>query len=78
MRVKLEMKKQRDTTTHDHCSCSNANHSTHTAEYVKLLYCVCLIKTCLFIQACKLVDFLLYNYFFKLTIFVWATELHAF
>ena len=49
MRVKLEMKKQRDTTGHDHCSCSNAvNHNAPTqlttvteyvvTEYVELLF----------------------------------------
>ena len=52
MRVKLEMKKQRDTGSHDHCSCSNANHPTvHTTttvtEYVwKSVYMYSYVHTC--------------------------------
>ena len=34
MRVKLEMKKQRDTSSHDYCFCSNANHPTVHATTV--------------------------------------------
>ena len=34
MRVKLEMKKQRDTGSHDHCFCSDANHPTVHATIV--------------------------------------------